>query len=92
MQSIKTVTAASNVLFQELADEAVLLNLVNEHYYGLDEVGTRIWQLIGEHDDVEQVVAHLLAEYDVPAATLRQDITALLAEMATAGLVTLEMA
>ncbi|MBN1400973.1 MAG: PqqD family peptide modification chaperone, partial [Anaerolineae bacterium] len=33
-------------LFRELDGEAVLLNLESGHYYGLDEVGTRILSLL----------------------------------------------
>jgi hypothetical protein len=39
-----TVVPSPEVLVQELEGEAVLLNLASERYFGLDDVGTRIWQ------------------------------------------------
>ena len=37
------VRAAPDTLMQELEGESVLLSLASERYFGLDEVGTRIW-------------------------------------------------
>ncbi|WP_129673311.1 PqqD family protein [Candidatus Chloroploca sp. Khr17] len=79
---------ADEVLFQTVADEAVLLNIADNHYYGLDDVATRMWQLLMEHGDGEAVIRAMLAEYDVEEATLRQDFAALVAEMEQRGLIT----
>jgi hypothetical protein len=79
-------TPASHVLFQELEGEMVLLNLETEHYYGLDDVGTRFWQLLTEHGDMERVLTQMIAEFDVDEATIRADVTRLVSELSTAGL------
>ena len=82
------IYAAPEVLFQELDGETVLLNLRDERYYGLDDVGTRVWQLLGEHGDIERIVSTMLGEYDVEEATLRQDVEKLIAALLEVGLVT----
>ncbi len=41
-----------DVLFRELAGEAVLLDLKSQRYFGLGEVGTRIWQLLDEQGEI----------------------------------------
>lgn len=82
-----TLTMSPNVLFQELDDEAILLNLASEHYYGLDDVGMRMWQLLDEHGSVATVMARLLAEYDVDEATLRYDLAQFINQLNEAGLV-----
>ena len=85
------VTISSEVLFQELAGETVLLNIANEQYYGFDDVGTRIWQLLNEHGgETELVISQMLAEYDVDEALLRTDMANLIAKLAEAGLITTE--
>ncbi len=81
------VSVPEYVLCQVLENESVLLNLETEHYYGLDEVGTRMWQLLDEHGDVGVVLERLLAEYDVDEATLRRDLTNLVDELAEEGLI-----
>ncbi len=90
MSSIWTqeVRHGDDVLHQELGGEVVLLNLKTEHYFGLDPVGARIWQVIGATQSAEAVVNQLLQEYEVSEAQLRGDVERLLGELAAAGLVT----
>ena len=84
------VTLSPETLFQELEGEAILLNQQNEQYYSLDDVGTRMWQLLAEHGDVASVVQRLQEEYNVEEAILRQDLGTLIAKLADAGLLTAE--
>ncbi len=74
-------------LFQSVADEAVLLNIDDNRYYGLDDIATRMWQLLIEHGDEEAVIRQMLDEYDVEEPVLRQDFAALVAEMEQYGLI-----
>jgi hypothetical protein len=86
----RRVTMAPDVLFRELDGEAVILDLNSERYYGLDEVGTRIWQLLAEHGDVATVRDLMLAEYDVDGETLTRDMAGLIAHLVENGLVATE--
>ena len=85
----QAISPAPDVISQEVSGETVLLNLESEHYFGLDEVGTRVWQLIQETGDVQAVYRTMLAEYEVSEERLRRDLDALLEEIAGLGLVTL---
>lgn len=78
---------AENVLFQELDGEAVLLSLDEGCYYGLDEVGTRIWQMLDDEIAPEQMVATIVAEYDVEPEQARSDLDTLIADLEKSGLV-----
>jgi hypothetical protein len=82
------VEISPEALFQELEGETVLLNLQNERYYGLDDVGTRMWQLLAENGDVAAAFAQLLKEYDVDAVRLEADLATLIGRLAEAGLLT----
>jgi hypothetical protein len=84
------ITLSPDVISQEVSGETVLLDLQSENYFGLDEVGTRIWQLIKETSDLQAIYQTLLEEYDVTEPRLQQDLDALLGEIAGLGLVTLE--
>ena len=88
----QTITLSPDVISQEVSGETVLLDLESEHYFGLDGVGTRIWQLIGETNDLSAIYQTLLAEYEVPADRLQQDLAQLLAEIEKLGLITLRTA
>ena len=86
----QTITRSPQVISQEIAGETVLLDLESEHYFGLDAVGTRIWQLIGESGDLFTIYNTLLEEYEVEEAQLAGDLEALITEASRRGLVTLQ--
>ena len=58
------VEVSPSVIYRDVSGEVVLLNLQSGVYYGLDPVGSRMWQLLMEQrplDDVNRFHAHLLA-------------------------------
>lgn len=67
-----------DVVFRALDGEAVILDLTSGIYFGLNQVGTRIWQLVDEGLAVEAIVDRLAAEYDAPRATIQADVARLL--------------
>jgi len=81
---------SDDVLFQEVGGEAVLLNLASEQYFGLDPVGTRIWQLLGEDARLQHAFETMQAEYEVEPALLESDLLTLVGKLAEAGLVKVE--
>jgi hypothetical protein len=80
------VTVAPNVVFRVLGSEAVILHLDGGLYFGLDEVGTRIWQLL-ETGDLAGVAGALTREYDVAAAQAATDVIAFVGRLLDLGLV-----
>lgn len=80
-------TACKGVLFQDVSGETVLLDLTSEQYFGLDEVGTRIWMLLNEGRDLDGMVSTLLEEYEVERDRLKDDVRALLDSLVEAGLI-----
>ena len=81
------VIPSPDVMMQELGDELVLLDMRSEHYFGLNEVGARVWQQMSEGCDLDTMVRTLTEEFDVDEATLRADVERLIADLADAGLV-----
>jgi len=84
------IRIAGDVIFRVLGDEAVILNLATGTYFGLNSVGTRLWQLIAEHGSVEPVIAAFLTEYEVEESQLRQDLADLIQQLVQKGLVSSE--
>lgn len=85
--TMSTLKIADNVLFQEVDGEAVLLSLDQGCYYGLDELGTRIWKLLDQDLDNEQVVAAIVEEYDVAPEQARRDLDRFLGDLEQSGLI-----
>ena len=81
------LTIPEDVMFRILGDEAVILNVGTGVYFGLDEVGTRMWQLMSEHGSTDKVVETMLNEYEVEEAQLRADMENLIAQLSEKGLV-----
>ncbi|MGV3711099.1 MAG: PqqD family protein [Gemmatimonas sp.] len=84
------VTIAADVLCQHVEGQAVLLNLGPERYHSLDDVGTRMWDLLTVDGDVETMIGTLLDEYDVDETQLRHDVAALLQSLKDAQLIIVE--
>jgi hypothetical protein len=53
------------MLFNEIDGEVVMLSIENSKYYGMDKVGSRIWQLLENPMQFKELVARLMDEYDV---------------------------
>lgn len=83
------VTATPDTLINVIEGESVLLNLQSEKYFGLDEIGTSMWQALTNSESIEHAFATLRNEYDVDEARLRQDLTELVEKLAAHGLVEL---
>ncbi|MDO3642248.1 PqqD family protein [Mucilaginibacter sp. L3T2-6] len=87
----KKVKISDNVLFQHLNNECVLLDMASEQYFGLNDVGARIWQILSEGDgDAEKTLSLLLSEYETDEATLRADLINLLTELGNEKLIIIE--
>lgn len=84
------VTVPESVLFRDLDGEAVLLETGSGRYYGLDAVGTRMWNLLREHGETEAVCRDLLLEYDVLEDRLREDLEKLVQDLSSRGLLRLD--
>jgi len=70
----KKITFADTVFAQEVDGEMVLLDMNSENYFGLDEVGTAIWQAMGKDKSLQEVLDILLQEYEVESNILEKDL------------------
>ena len=84
------IKISSEVLTQEVGGETVILDLKTESYFGLDEVGTRIWQLLQQGKDTQNITETMLDEYDVEEKQLEKDIQNLLTKLNEAGIITFD--
>ena len=86
----KKVTFADTVFAQEVDGEMVLLDMESENYFGLDEVGTSIWQSMQENAVLSEVFKNLLAQYDVGEEVLENDLKVFVEKLQESGLVKVE--
>jgi len=86
------VEVPKHVLVRFLEKESVFLNLETEHYYGLDETSTRMWQVVTVASSIENAYAELLSEFDVAPDLLRQNLSELLGRLVDLGLLRVHFA
>ena len=90
MKLSEKVTIPAQVMTRVVGDENVILDLANGTYYGLDPVGTRIWQFLAEGQTLEQICEATLAEYDVTREDIERDVLALMQTLMERQLVSAE--
>lgn len=83
----QTVKMNKTTASQFLDGQTIVVNLEAGHYYGLDEVGSRMWELISEYSSSEKVIALLLEEFDVEEDKLRSDFREFLEKLQKAEVI-----
>lgn len=70
------------IVSSEIDGETVMMDIDFEKYFGLKEVGTRVWQLLESETTPEIICRSLLDEYDVDKTTCEADLAVFLNELA----------
>jgi Coenzyme PQQ synthesis protein D (PqqD) len=83
---------ADTTAWQVIEHQVVMLDFGGERYFRLDPVGSRMWELLVELGDLDDVRRRLLAEYEVDEAQLREDLDEFVTRLTDAGLVRVEPA
>lgn len=81
------VVATPEQVSSDLAGESVILNLKTGMYFGLNEVGASVWNLLQEPCAVKDICTQILEEYEVEPEQCERDILALLTEMVESELI-----
>jgi hypothetical protein len=84
-----SVVVSSDLLVSEFGTELVILNLEDGVYYGLEDVGLRIWKLVQKPTTIAAILDVLVAEYDIDGDRCERDVRALLGELSRRGLVSI---
>jgi len=77
----KKLAPSDDAIASPVGDETVILELKNGAYFGLDAIGTRVWELLKEGRTTASICEQMVAEYDVAPDVLEADVRRLLAEL-----------
>ncbi len=84
----KTLVARDpEMLASEMDGEKVMMSIERGEYYGLDETGSRIWDLIENETQVGDIVVQLLEDFDVDRDECARDVLEFLEELKQKGLI-----
>ena len=82
-----TVQASDDVVVSQLDDEIVMMSIEKGAYYGLDEIGSRVWELLAAPRTVSEICDTLVQEYDVAREQCEQDMQEWFTELAGEDLI-----
>ncbi len=85
IQSI--VVATKDQVSCALGEESAILNMKNSVYYGMNAVGTSVWNLLQQPKRVRELRDAVMEEYDVEAEQCERDLLDLLEQMRSEGLI-----
>jgi len=74
-----------DVVWTALGDEVVILKPDSGIYFGLDQVGARIWRLIADGRTRQEVLQTITAEYETSGEPVEPDIEELISELSQAA-------
>ncbi len=81
------VATKPEIMYRMVGEEAVLLNIQNQSYFGLDPIGARMWTVLNQSASIQTAFESLLAEYSVGEEQLRKDLEAFVEKLLEQGLV-----
>jgi hypothetical protein len=86
MNTDTRLSVPTRVMSRLVGDETVLLDLESGLYFGLDGVGKRIWESIGEGRTLGETAAVIVAEYEVEADQAQADVMEFSRDLVARGL------
>ena len=81
------IVATKQQVSCDLGEEAAILNMKNNVYYGLDPVGARIWRLLQQPTTIGEIRDVIVEEYDATPERVESDLRNLLEKLMSEGLV-----
>ncbi len=80
----------TEILNTQLDDEYVLMSIEKSNYYGIDSIGSRIWQLLENEISVKEICEKLTSEYDVEFDNCVKDVISFLDELNNENIITVK--
>lgn len=81
MAAAKKYRHASTSAWRRVEDDGIVLDLETSAYYSLNEVGSFIWERLGEGKTLDEVVAEVCDAYEVAEPEARKDAEELVAKL-----------
>ena len=82
-----TISQIDDIVASDIDNEKVMMSVEKGQYFGLEPVGSRIWEMIEQPSRVSAIIDRLLEQYSVDRATCEQDVLAFLSELDEAGII-----
>lgn len=81
------ISQIEDIVASDIEDEKVMMSIEKGQYFGLEPVGSRIWEMLETPVKVSAIIDALVGQYDVDRQTCERDVLAFLDELDEAGIV-----
>ena len=88
MKLFDAISIQPHVVARVVGHETVILDLESGTYFGLDNVGARIWQLLEAGKSLPEVCDVMVQEFEVSRDELERDVLALAGDLLDKKLIT----
>lgn len=89
--NLKDIISRNNEIDDtDLDGEKVMMNLDKGQYFMMNEVGSRIWEILEESKSVEEIVQSLLNEYEVEKEQCESTVIEFLGQLNKADLISVK--
>ena len=82
-----TIQRSPDLIASSIGEDTVLLSLQQNDYFGMNAVGSRIWEMLESPKPVTEICRVLQEEFSVSREECESDVLAFLNQMATDGLI-----
>jgi 5,10-methylenetetrahydrofolate reductase len=80
---------SDDILYREVDNEAILLNIPDGSYYSLNETSLAFWEAIRDEQPLENAVNQILTAYDVSREQILNDLSGFLESLLSFNLIAL---
>jgi len=84
------VSASVHQVYTTLGSEAVVLELQGSNYFGMNDVGTAVWNFLQQPRKVSDIIEHIVNNYEVSADQAEVEILSFLQKLVDQGLVVVD--
>ena len=85
--TVTKVAQAAGLVAADMDGEKVMLNIEKGSYYGLNSIGSHIWELLASPRTIQELVDVLTKEYSVEQEICQRDILLFINKLYDQGLV-----
>ncbi len=75
------------IIFNIIDGEVVIMSIAKNNFYGIDEIGSHIWELLKKPKSVEEIITIMEQNYEVDRTTCQKDVIEFLEEILAQGLI-----
>ena len=86
----RTISPCKNVIWREIDEEIVILDVDTQDYFTLNKTGTRMWKMLNSKKKEEEILRAIQSAYDVDEDRASKDFQKFIEQLAKHKLIKVE--